>query len=148
MIKRSTPDKIIEQWMEITRLLRHRMLSLPKAKFMNPLQMHAMMMIRENKGLTMTEFAKCLHVTTPSATSLANRLVKMKLVQRVSDPKNRKLVRLKLSHSGMAALTKKLRDHTRMMRDLFALLPRPDQREFARILGTLRKTLASAPHRQ
>ncbi len=110
---------------------------------MNPVQMHAMLIIREHDGLTMKEFAEFLHVTSPSATSFVNRLVRMKWVKRIADKTNRKLVRLKLSDEGMNCVTTNMKEHSRMMRDLFSLLTLADQKEFARILGNLRVTLAS-----
>ena len=148
MIPQSVPDKIITQWMDITRLLRRKMSHGQKTDMgINPMHLHAMMMIREHTALTMTEFAKHLCVTTPSATSLVNRLVKAKLIKRFADKKNRKLVRLKLTDAGLATLTAKMKQHTKMMRDLFALLSPADQREFSRILKTLRATLADTSAR-
>lgn len=136
-------DKIITQWMEITRLMRQQMSNKKKESTMNPVQMHAMLIIREHDGLTMKEFAEFLHVTSPSATSFVNRLVRMKWVKRIADKTNRKLVRLKLSDEGMNCVTTNMKEHSRMMRDLFSLLTLADQKEFARILGNLRVTLAS-----
>lgn len=136
-------DKIITQWMEITRLMRQQMSGTKKEWKMNPVQMHAMLIIKEHDGLTMKEFAEFLHITSPSATSFVNRLVRMKWVKRIADKTNRKLVRLKLSEDGIKCVTTNMKEHTRMMHDLFSLLTIADQKEFARILGNLRITLAS-----
>jgi DNA-binding MarR family transcriptional regulator len=135
-----TSDKIITQWMEITRLLRQQMSGTKKDLKM---QMHALMIIKDNDGLTMKEFAEFLHVTSPSATSFVNRLVKMKWIKRSADKTNRKLVRLKLTTEGFTMIATKMKEHMRVMRDLFELLNATDQREFARILTTLRTTLAT-----
>jgi DNA-binding MarR family transcriptional regulator len=105
--------------------------------------MHALMIIKDNDGLTMKEFAEFLHVTSPSATSFVNRLVKMKWIKRSADKTNRKLVRLKLTTEGFTMIATKMKEHMRVMRDLFELLNATDQREFARILTTLRTTLAT-----
>lgn len=136
-------DKIIAHWMDITRLMRQQMGSLKKTSSMNPMQIHALLIIKEHDGLTMKEFAAFLHVTSPSATSFVNRLVRMKWVKRIADKTNRKLVRLTLSEEGLKCLTTKMKEHSSMMRDLFTLLSLSDQKEFARILGNLRTTLAS-----
>lgn len=136
-------DKIIAHWMDITRLMRQQMGSLKKTSSMNPMQIHALLIIKEHDGLTMKEFATFLHVTSPSATSFVNRLVRMKWVKRIADKTNRKLVRLTLSEEGLKCLTTKMKEHSSMMRDLFTLLSLTDQKEFARILGNLRTTLAS-----
>ncbi len=149
MIKTSTPDRIITQWMEITRLLRQSMMHGCKPGIgMNPMQMHALMIIQEHEGLTMTELAKFLRVTSPSATSFVNRMVRMKWVKRLADGKNRKLVRLKLSEAGIKTIAEKMKEHTKVMHDLFSLLSSADQKTFARILTTLRSTLALHTHKK
>ncbi|MSR86879.1 MarR family transcriptional regulator, partial [Candidatus Peribacteria bacterium] len=63
----------------------------------NLLHIHSLFLISEQEGLTMKEIAKSLHITSPSATSLVNRLVDMKWVGREHDTENRKLVRLRLT---------------------------------------------------
>lgn len=146
MTKTSPADLIIKNWLEITRLLRHRMAGANIEKKMNPMQVHALMVIKEHDNLTMKEFAEFLHITSPSATSLVNRLVRMKWVKRNADKLNRKLVRLKLSQEGVKYLSAKMKVHMGMMRDLFSLLSVSDQREFARILGALRTTLSKNTH--
>ncbi len=135
-------DVIITQWMEITRLLRQQISCMKKEWKVNPMQIHALLIIKEHNELTMKEFAEFLHVTSPSATSLVNRLVRMKWVKRVADKTNRKLVRLTLSVEGIKCMTTSMKEHARIMRDLFTLLSVADQKEFARILGNLRQTLA------
>lgn len=136
-------DRIISSWTDITRLMRKEMRGMKKETRMNPVQIHALVIIKEHDGLTMKECADFLHITSPSATSIVNRLVKMKWVKRVADRTNRKLVRLKLTDEGKKCVLSTMKEHTRMMRDLFSLLSLSDQREFARILGNLHSTLAS-----
>src|SRR5438045_450401 len=93
-------DRILASWMKTGRIMRQRMSSLQKEKGMNPLQLHGLIIIREHDGITMKEFADHLRVTSPTATSFANRLVKLGWITRKHDLKNRKLVRLHISLSG------------------------------------------------
>jgi DNA-binding MarR family transcriptional regulator len=141
MKKQDSASKIIELWMEITRILRQKAALSGKDKNFNPMQFHALMIIRQHEGLTMKEFADFLKITSPSATTYVNRLVKLKLVERKADPKNRKLVRLGLSAQGKTMLQKRMHDHSRLMHGVFLLLSKEDQRAFARILGNLRDAL-------
>ncbi|UPA23103.1 MarR family transcriptional regulator [Candidatus Peribacteria bacterium] len=135
-------DRIINSWMDITRLMRQQMRGMKKDFTVNPVQIHALIIIKEHDALTMKEFADFLHITSPSATSMVNRFVKMKWVKRVADRTNRKLVRLKLTEDGLQCVTTTMKQHTHMMRDLFSLLTVSDQKDFARILGNLHGTLA------
>ncbi|HVW66158.1 MAG TPA: MarR family transcriptional regulator [Candidatus Peribacteraceae bacterium] len=143
--KQDAPDRIITLWMQITRLLHQRMVHLRKGKgpsALNPMQIHALIIIKEHDGLTMKEFAQFLHVTSPSATSFANRLVRLKWIKRIADKKNRKLVRLRLTDAGTKVITTKMKEHTKVMRELFELLSGSDQEEFVRILANLHTALA------
>lgn len=58
-------------------------------------------------SVTMRELAKELDVTESSATAVTDRLVRQRLVERLSDPTDRRVVRLALSEDG-AALVKRL----------------------------------------
>src|SRR5665213_2676417 len=111
--QQTAPDRIITLWMQITRLLHQRMVLLKKEKksMLNPMQMHALIVIKEHEGLTMKELAQFLRITSPSATSFVNRLVRLKWVKRVSDLTNRKLVRLKLTDSGAKMIAIRMKEH-------------------------------------
>lgn len=136
-----TSDKLATLLMEVSRMLHKRISTMVKDDKVNPLQLHALVLIKENEGLTMKEFADHLHVTSPSATSFAERLVKLRWVRRVSDAKNRKLVRLTVTPYGNKIIATKLSEHTLAVRQSFSLLSTDDQRELVRILEHLQKAL-------
>lgn len=143
---RDTPAKIIQLWMEISRLLRRKMMSKSKAAdvCMNPMQMHAMAILAEHPDLTMKEFAAYLHISSPSATSFVDRLVKMKFVERSPDATNRKLVHLRMLPDGKEAFEKAMKGHSAVMHDLFSLLESSDQEQLERVLLNLKNALAQA----
>lgn len=144
MSPQDTPARIIKLWMEISRLLRRKMMAKSKdaENCMNPMQMHAMVIISEHPNITMKEFAKHLHVSSPSATSFVDRLVKLQWVERSSDPDNRKLVHLSLLPNGKVSLEKAMKQHSAVMHDLFSLLSYEDQQQFERVLLNLKDELA------
>ena len=142
MKKTDDSDRIITLSHTFHRLLRSRMGDFKKIG-VNPLQLHAMVIVMENDGLTMREFADHLLITSPSATSFIDRLVKMKWVTRKADPKNRKLVRLSATQLGKKTVERALRQQRVLMRSIFSLLSISDRREFARILDTLCTKLSS-----
>lgn len=118
------------------------MSSAKKMSHMNPMQMHGLFIIAEHPNITMKELAEALHVTSPSATSFVDRLVKLKWVKRSADRKNRKLVRLSLKPAGTAALRTGMKQHSAMMHELFSLLSNHDQKQFERVLLNLKEALA------
>src|SRR3989344_3866961 len=136
----SHTDRIITQMMELHRLLRKHTDTLPHTKGMSPVnwpQLHALMLLTENEGMTMKELAQALKITAPSATSFVNRLVALRWVKRHADPKNRKLVRVKVTESGNKMLRESMQEKNRILRKVFGLMREKDQNEFARILQEL-----------
>ncbi len=126
----SSVDRILASIYEISRIMRQRMEQQGKERA-NFLHLHALLIVSEQPGITMKELARALHVTSPSATSLVNRLVKTKLVERRPDPANRKLVRLRITKTGAAQLQEKHRERTAVIRELFGLLTAAEQRTLA-----------------
>lgn len=141
---RDTPARIIQLWMEISRLLRRKMVKgkHDDASCMNPMQMHGMVVIADHSNITMKEFADHLHISSPSATSFVDRLVKLRLVARSADEKNRKLVHLSLLPEGRVALERAMKEHSEVMHDLFSLLQPNDQEQLERVLQNLKEALA------
>ena len=146
MTPHDTPARIIQLWMEISRLLRRKMMAKAKRTEtdMNPMQMHGMFVIAEHPNVTMKEFAQFLHISSPSATSFVDRLVKLKWVQRNPDADNRKLVHLSILPDGKTALEKAMKEHSAVMHDLFSLLQPADQEQLEHVLQHLKNALAQA----
>ena len=139
-------SRIIQLWMDISRQLRRNMITKGKAAdiCMNPMQMHGMFVIAEHPNVTMKEFAIHLHISSPSATSFVDRLVKLKWIQRVPDAQNRKLIHLSMLPDGKIALEKARKEHASVMHDLFSLLQSSDQEHLKSILLRLKDALARA----
>ena len=68
------------------------------------LQFNALLTIREFGPLTMGDFCKHLFTPCSTATDLADRMERAKLVERVRDKKDRRMVRLHLLPRGEAVL--------------------------------------------
>ena len=71
-------------------------------------QMHALHTIARRGAVTMGELAGCLDAASlSSATQMSDRLVKLGLVERMSDPDDRRLVRVALSSRGRELVTRR-----------------------------------------
>lgn len=139
-----TPDTtgdIATLWMKTGKLLRRRILSAVGRPTVNPQQLFAMFLICEHDRMTMKELAVHLGITSPSATSLVNRLVRMKWVVRVTDPLNRKLVRLRMAPAGKTAIQSAMKVQSKAMKDLLSLLSPEDRTDFGRVLTSLHDAL-------
>lgn len=106
---------------------------------LSPVYVGALYHISASKNPTMRDIADYLCVTAPSASELVNELVSKGLLVRREDPEDRRIVRISLSPSGKAFLSKVLRLREEMLRGFLARLPKEDQKELARILSMLVK---------
>lgn len=130
-------DALVQSVYELGRVMRKRMLSCDSGE-MHMGQIHAMMLIQEKSGITMKELADGLRVTSPSATSFVDRLVKLGYVGRVHDAENRRLVRLKLLEAGSRILKQKMSERRKIFSEVLGGLPEEDQKS---LLAILRKVL-------
>jgi DNA-binding MarR family transcriptional regulator len=66
-------------------------------------QVRALGVLEERDGCTMGQLARRLGVSLSAATGLADRLVQHGRIERVADPDDRRVVRLRLSRDGRRA---------------------------------------------
>lgn len=132
---------IVTLWMRTAKVIGKRIFMQTGKNIVNPQQMHAMFIIGEHGGITMKEFAQHLGITSPSATSLANRLVRMKWITRVTDPTNRRLVRLNMAAAGKKIMESAMQARAQAMHEVLSLLPVEDRKDFARVLTHLHNVL-------
>jgi len=130
-------DQLVQSVYELGRALRQRMGSCETGD-LHIGQIHALLFIQEREGITMKELAGLLRVTSPSATSFVDRLVKLGYVQRLQDPNNRRLVRLKISSAGIMMVKKKMALHRDVFEKILSVLSKEDQNTLS---GILRKVL-------
>lgn len=137
-------DRLIESTYDFGRIMRQQMMGGMKiAGGANMLHIHALFLISGQEGLTMKELAKSLHVASPSATSLINRLVKLQWVGRMHDDLNRKLVRLWLTPLGKRILKQKHERRRDVLRHIFGHLTVQEQLQLARLHEKLSFNLSS-----
>ena len=101
--KRNTSqDELLPLMIAFGRLLRVEM-----AKHLAPLSLlhlQTLQFVAEAGNPTMREVAAYLKISAPSATEIITALVKEKCLTRVSDPEDRRKVRLTVSAAGKSAL--------------------------------------------
>lgn len=107
-------------------------------------QLEALGCLRHNSH-TMSELAKDLGVGESAATALTDRLVRQGLVERGSDPKDRRIVRLELSRSGRR-LVERLHESTgRKSAAMLEVLSDEQLEHLVDILATLSSSLPGCP---
>jgi DNA-binding MarR family transcriptional regulator len=91
--------------MQSKRLVHNKMMnriemSVAKAKLSEP-HIRILIILSKHKDITMTGLGKLLMISKPNATPLIDILVELKMVDRISDPKDRRLVNIQLTKKGL-----------------------------------------------
>ncbi|MGA3184965.1 MAG: MarR family transcriptional regulator [Candidatus Dormibacteria bacterium] len=106
-------------------------------------QMHALHTIAQRGAVTMGELAGCLDAASlSSATQMSDRLVKLGLVERMSDPDDRRLVRVALSPRGQELVTRR---ETAWREGVGRLLQGLTDEECATLVGLLKRAIGRPP---
>ena len=94
-------------------------------------------------GLKMGELSKRMMVTGGNVTGITDGLVREGLVERASDPADRRAWRVKLTPAGRRAFTAMAREHERWIVAAFATLSAREMSNMAGLLGRLKTHLRS-----
>jgi DNA-binding MarR family transcriptional regulator len=104
-------------------------------------QLLVLFLLRETPGTSAGALAEELRVTPPTVTGLVDRLVRMGLVRREEDRKDRRLVRNVLSKKGEEILAEAERDSRAAMTQLFERL---SARQLSRLIESLQLLVTTA----
>ena len=139
---------LVSLMLDINRSLRKQLLRKKCTSEVNMLQIHALSLLGESKGMIMKEFANAMFIAAPSATVFVQRLVKLGWAKRLVDNKNRKIVRIIITPAGKRILVKKQKEASNLMRQLIHnAIPTEEQQHFLRILTQLLAEIrTSMPH--
>ncbi len=138
-------EEVIAKMRRIGRLTMHlsRRLNQPleKKKSFKPdltlSQARTIWLLNAHESHTMSELAQASAVSRPAATSNADALKKLGLVERFADPSDRRVVRVRLSEKGKKWCKEHKRHHREAMSLLLAKL---SDRERAQLADSLEKT--------
>ena len=95
----------------------------------------------KEKDHKMTELARFMSVTTPAVTGFINRLVKAGYVRRIFDPKDRRVVIIKLKPKGKKLVLRVHKERRQMIMDIFGKISESDRENYLRILSNIRDTV-------
>ena len=104
-------------------------------------QLRVLFLLRVAPGMPAGALAEDLRVTPPTVTGLVDRLVRMGVVRREEDPKDRRLVRNVLTEQGQEALGEVEREGRALLTELFERLSAGD---LARLVDSLEALVAAA----
>jgi MarR family transcriptional regulator, organic hydroperoxide resistance regulator len=100
------------------------------------LKLEAIQLI-ENEEPTMKRIAEYLHIKAPSATSLVNGLVKSGYIKRISDPNDRRAVRMKTTDKGKIFLKDGFTQMTKKLKEVLSKLKDDQIENFINIMQAI-----------
>ena len=94
----------------------------------------------------MSDLARCMSVTTAAITGIADRLVRDGYVVRASDPKDRRIVKVRLTAKGTSMIRKSIVQRKNMMMDIYGAISQKEREEYLRILAHIRDHIVEKNH--
>ena len=134
-----TIEQIISLFFTTSRLIYKQSKGKNRPDFFSFLQLEALGYVKDNKKPLMKEVAGFLSITSPSATSLINRLVKLGMLERCFDKNDRRAIRLSLTSKGQKALSKEFKKVSAQMRKTLMELSSKEQKNLVEIFQKFQK---------
>jgi DNA-binding MarR family transcriptional regulator len=104
---------------------------------LNPTQVQALFFIRFRPKPLMSEIASYLSIRPPSATTLVAELQKMKLVERETDPTDKRSIRISLTQKGRSLIQQRLHLVTERITELTKPLSSTEREQFIQLLDRI-----------
>ena len=140
MKKRTTTEKIISLIFNMGRAMKKQCFDENKrGGGLSILQVEALWYIGEGKEVLMKDLASHLFITPPSATSLADDLVKARLVARSEDKTDRRITAISLTPKGKQALASFMKKRMEKVGKKINLLLAEEKKAFLKLLEKLSK---------
>jgi len=93
---------------------------------------------------TMTGLARFMHVTTPAMTGIINRLVRAGYCERVYDPNDRRIIKMRLTPPGQEIVKKVNEERRRTIIDIFRNFSEKERNQYLHIVRRMHDILNSA----
>ena len=110
---------------------------------------YCIQMLKEHgKSMTMTELARTTHSHKQQITKTVDRLTECKFAERVSDPNDRRIVRLQLTQEGLNYSERFLSQNAVYYQSMFDEMPPEERENFYQALRTLHECFCNMQKRK
>jgi DNA-binding MarR family transcriptional regulator len=134
-------DRLIDIMQVIGReFLRHETQEFYKMKITLP-QFIVMDFLNRSGQTRMTDAARFLRVTTAAMTGIADRMVRDGYITRISDPQDRRIIKLKLTAKGDKIVKTAVEHRKRSIIKLFGMVSQKERDDYLNILGHIHSHL-------
>ena len=137
MQKESEINRIVSLIFTTSRLIRERSKGKDHPDPISFLRLETLRYVADHKNPTMREIALYLCITPPSTTSLIDDLVKSKMLERVFDKNDRRIVRLSVTEKGRETIRKGFGQIAKRFKKVLLKLSADDRENLVMILEKL-----------
>lgn len=108
-----------------------------------PPQFHALLALKENGELTMGELCQAMYLACSTVTDLTERMQRHGYVSRTKDPKDRRVIKVRLEDRGREVIERVLQERRRYLRSLLQGIDEKNLNEMVNVLKRLRQLVNS-----
>ncbi len=130
--------KISEKIFNLYRLMKKNFETIKKDR-LTMIQMHGLIFIKDNKNCQLTDLAKALSITLPTANSLVDKLLFLKLIKKNHDQKDQRAIKLLLTKKGEKLIKDLIKEKEKCFSTLINKL---DQKEKEQLLIIFKKIIS------
>lgn len=135
--QKGTTNKAISLIFSVSRMIKEKYRN-EKKENISGMQLETLRYIKENKPL-MKDIAEYLSIAPPSATSLVNHLAQAKLVERIHDGEDRRIVRMKITNLGKRKFRQGMAMIAGRMKKVLSSLNKSEKKNLIKILEKISK---------
>lgn len=130
-------DTLASHMFTIGRIMREQIHQGKEGDFFSFLEFKTLAIVSEKKEPSMRDISSSLHITSPSTTQIIDRLVKNKELVRIPDPKDRRIIRLKITPVGKKHLDKQFTCASEKIKKILGALSEKQKIELTKIFTTI-----------
>ena len=110
-------------------------------------QMIVLTILREEDRLKMSDIARNMSITTSAATGIVHRMVKLHLLERIADEKDRRIINIEMTEKARHIIDDIQKRRYKMMMEMFGKLTQLERNRYLETLKKIYHTLAEG-HRK
>ncbi|NMB84388.1 MarR family transcriptional regulator [Candidatus Roizmanbacteria bacterium] len=130
-------DKVIREIFKVYRKMRHQIPFKSKMTCLTITQFHGLVILKENKEMSMSEIAEKFNVAIPTVTVLFDKLIDLGYVERKHNDKDRRIVKVSLTDKGRLMIQEIDKEKDKKINLILGRLSDSDKKTLLKILGKL-----------
>jgi len=135
-----TNEKLLTSIFDISRLVRQQMFLNRCFCDLSHSEIEVLMFLKEGGTSTMKNISDHLRIKPSSATPVINKLFKKNILKRIADKKDRRIVYITLTKSGLKEIEKKHNQIKENIKKIFENLSEKNKKDLIKILNIALKT--------